>query len=301
VKRFTAQSGPFAAAVVLFTVAVLAVLAPWVTTQDPSFIPFGNANLRPSLEHWLGTDQLGRDEFARVVYGARTSLAIGFAAALLAGVLGVAVGAAAGFVGGWVDDVCMRFTDMFLVFPAVLLAGALTVVLGGDAPTVALALALVGWPVIARVTRSTVRQVSSEEWIEGARAIGCSEWRVLWRHVMPHVAGPIAVLVLSYVATAILGETALSFLGIGVQEPTASWGLMIAEGRRFLATTPHLVLVPSIALFVTVLCLFGVAEGLRSALGVRRGSVSGSPGSAGGSPGSAGEPGAVGDESVVRS
>lgn len=256
--------------VMLAAIVGIAVCAPLVATYDPGFIPRGEARLSPSWNHWFGTDEIGRDVFSRVVYGARSSLLVGFGATAIAGAIGIVVGAVAGYRGGVIDSLLMRLTDMFLIFPAVLLASALTLVLGRGVGTLVIVLGIVGWPVIARVTRATVTEVSQQGWVEAAIAIGCSEYRVLTRHVLPHALAPIVAVTILYVATAILGEATLSFLAIGITDPTPSWGSMIAGGRRTLATDPHIVLFPIAALFLTVSALLTLASGSRSMLGDRR-------------------------------
>lgn len=254
----------------LSVIALSAVAAPLISVHDPLLIPRGGARQPPSIDHWFGTDQLGRDVFARVMYGARTSLGVGVGAALLATSIGVPIGALAGYRRGWVDALLTRLTEMFLVFPAVLIASLLIVVLGRGSATIAIVLGLVGWPLIARVSRGAVMQVVAEEWVDAARAVGCSETRNLFVHVLPHAIAPVAVVCVLFVSTAILGEATLSYLAIGTVEPSASWGLMIAGGQSALHSAPHVVIFPALALVVTIGSLMLMAEGLRQSLGVDR-------------------------------
>jgi ABC-type dipeptide/oligopeptide/nickel transport system permease subunit len=254
---------------ILAVLVVAALFAPVVTSYDPTAIDTAASRLPPSAAHWFGTDLLGRDLFTRVVYGARVSLRVGVFATAIALAVGLLVGALSGYFGGLVDAVLMRSVDVFLAFPYILLAIVVISVVGRGEGTVILVLGLVGWMQIARVFRSSVLQVRESEYVEAGRAMGCSNTRLIVRHILPNAVQPVAVLGTIFVGTAVLSEAALSFLGVGITEPTPAWGLMVAEGRRFLFTSPHLLFFPGLAIFVTVMAFVFVGDGLRDALDPR--------------------------------
>jgi ABC-type dipeptide/oligopeptide/nickel transport system permease subunit len=245
---------------------LVALFAPQIATADPNFIPRGSQRLGPNAEQWFGTDQAGRDLFSRVIFGARTSITIGIATALISTIIGAAVGVVAGWRGGWSDAVLMRLTEVFFVIPGILIAGSLVVIFDRSPVTIVAILSLVGWPVIARLTRAEVVRVKEMDFIEAARASGSSGLRTVFRHVIPHVLPAVGVLSVTAVGTAIMAESTLSFLGLGIAEPTSSWGLMIASGQRFLTSDPHIVVFPAFAVFFTVLAFVLVGIGIRSAL-----------------------------------
>lgn len=240
------------------TVGGIAKLDPEVGTSP--------ARLPPSGDHWFGTDKTGRDLFARVVYGARISLLVGFATVVLATSIGMVVGALAGFYGRWVDSLVMRATDVALALPYVVLAIALVVVFGRSLLTIVLVLAALGWMSTARIFRSSVIQQKNQEFIEASRAIGCSDVRIILRHLVPNSVQPVIVYSTLAIGTAILAEAALSFLGVGAIEPTPSWGLMINHGRSALRSDPHLLFFPAAALAITIVAFTAVGDGLRDAL-----------------------------------
>lgn len=264
-QRFINDKSAIAGVVMFLILLLAALLAPLIATHDPLAIPPGEARLPPSAEHWFGTDQLGRDVFARVIYAGRISLAVGIGAATLATVVGVVVGLVSGYRRGWVDWLLTGITDVFFVFPAVLLASALAISLGRGVDTMVIVLGLAGWPMIARVCRNAVLEAKEQEWVEVARATGCSTARILVHHIAPRIAGQVAVMTTLYVAIAILGEATLSFLAVGITEPTPSWGLMIAGGRSLLGPAPHIVVFPAIALFLTVVSMMLISDAVRTA------------------------------------
>lgn len=246
--------------------AVAAVLAPVLTPYAPDAIDTAASRRPPSAEHWFGTDLLGRDLFTRVLFGARTSLQVGLVAVLLATSIGLVVGAVAGYCGGRVDGFVMRVTDVFLAFPYLVLALAAVVALGRGRATVTAVIAFLGWMAVARLFRSRVLSVKETQYVEAARALGCSGLRVVTRHIVPNAIQPVIVYATMFVGAAVLAEAALSFLGAGIVEPTAAWGLMVADGRRFLFSSPHMLFFPAAAIFGTVLAFVFVGEGLRDAL-----------------------------------
>jgi peptide/nickel transport system permease protein len=225
--------------------------------------------LSPSVDHPFGTDDLGRDIASRVVYGARVSLIVGIVAVLIMVVIGLVLGALAAYYGGIWDSIIMRTADVFFAFPYILFAIALIAVLGKGFQNVFLAIGILGWPSIARVFRSSILSVKENEYVDAARAMGASTRRILSRHIMPNSVAPIIVYATMSVGGAILTEAALSFLGMGVQPPSPSWGLMLSEARGSMFTAPWLMIYPGIAILTTVLAFVLLGDGLRDALDVK--------------------------------
>lgn len=255
------------AGVILVTVlTVVAVLAPVLATHDPTALDTAASLRPPGAEHWFGTDLLGRDVFARVVYGARPSLRVGLGATVIAVGAGLAVGAVAGWYGGWLDAVLMRTVDVLLTFPYLLVALVVTSVVGSGEGTIVVVLGLVGWMHFARVVRSVVVQAKQADYVEAARCLGGGGAHVLVRHVLPGAVQPVVALASVFVGTAVVSEAALSFLGLGIAEPTPAWGSMVADGRRFMFTSPHLLFFPGLAIFVMVMAWILVGDGLRDVL-----------------------------------
>jgi peptide/nickel transport system permease protein len=256
----------------VLTLAVLvttAVLAPWLAPHDPTRQDLSQDLRRPSLEHPLGQDKLGRDQLSRVIYGARVSLQVGAVTVLIAVTIGVTLGALAGYLGGLVDFAVMRVVDILLAFPGILLAIAMSAALGPSLTNVIVALSLIGWTGYARLVRAEVLAIKQREHVEAAVALGVARPRVLVRHVLPLVVAPVVVQATFGMAGAIVAEASLSFLGLGVQPPTPSWGAMINEGRTFLLVAPHLTTYPGLAILATVLGLNFLGDGLRDWLDVR--------------------------------
>lgn len=267
-RRFRQNRSALAGLICIGALIIVAVFAPLIATHNPIYIPEGHALLRPSRAHFFGTDQLGRDIFSRVVYGARTSLVVGIGAALVAAVAGTVVGTATGYRQGWLDLIVMRIAEVFLVVPAILLAGSLIIVLGHGEVTLIAALGLVGWPMVARIARSSTLESKQASFVDAAKVAGMSDRQIVIRHVLPHALPAVIVVSVLSIGTAILAEAALSFLAVGVTEPTPSWGLMVSEGSAFLSSSPHVVLFPAAAVFVTVLSFVAVSDGVRDALGL---------------------------------
>ena len=239
-----------------------AIFAPVLAPEDPSLQILEERLRPPSLSHPLGQDELGRDILSRLIYGARVSVSVGLAVVLLAGLVGTLIGAISGFVGGWVDAALMRLTDTFLAFPGILLAIALVAVLGPALKHVVLALVAIGWVGYARLVRGQVLQIREQEFVVAARASGVPARRVLVRHVLPNVLPTLMVQASLGMAGAILAEASLSFLGLGIQPPTPSWGAMINAGRRHLLDAPHLALFPGVAILLTVMGLNFLGDAL---------------------------------------
>ncbi|MFU8890547.1 MAG: ABC transporter permease [Anaerosomatales bacterium] len=245
----------------------------WVppTFGDPlSVNTTPGANLQPpSLEHPFGTDKLGRDVFSRVVYGARVSLTVGLLAVSISLVIGLLMGALSGYYSGILDAFVMRTADVFFAFPYILFAISLIAVLGPSYRNVFIAIGILGWPSIARVFRSSIFSVKENEYVDAARAMGASDMRIMFRHIMPNAIAPIIVYGTMSIGGAIITEAALSFLGMGVQPPTPSWGLMLSDAKSLMFAAPWLTIWPGFAILTTVLAFVLMGDGMRDALDVK--------------------------------
>jgi len=259
---------PFGAAVLLLAIGA-ALLAPVVAPHDPLKQDLNHTLGRPDRIHPLGTDNVGRDVLSRVIWGTRVSLVAGFGSVVIAVVVGGVLGLAAGYAGGRVDNLIMRVMDAVLSFPPLVLALALGAVLGAGLTGVVIALGVVYTPTFARLMRGQVLAITAREYVDAARALGLPGWRIAWSHVLPNATAPIVVQASLSVAFAILAEASLSFLGLGVQPPGASWGSMINAGRGYLQQAPWIVFGPGAALFVTVVGLNFVGDAIRDALDPR--------------------------------
>lgn len=255
-----------AGGLVVAALAILAVVGPLLTPHDPTA---QNLDVRlhpPSLAHPLGTDHLGRDVATRLLHGARVTLGIAVLVTAVRLAIGVAVGLAAGYLGGWVDEALMRLVDVLLAFPGIVLALVVAGVLGPSLVNLVLALAVVGWTRYARVVRSSVLEVREREFVTASRLTGAPRRRVLRRHVLPNVAGPVVVLATLDLGGVILATAGLSFLGLGAQPPTPEWGTMLATGRHHLRDASWLVNAPGLAIVIAVLGANLLGDGLRDAL-----------------------------------
>lgn len=228
-----------------------------------------NSLLPPSLEHPFGTDVTGRDILVRVIYGARVSMAVGIMATAISTVIGLVLGALAGFYGGIWDTIIMRAADIFLAFPYVLFVVAMIAALGQGLQNVFIAIGILGWPSIARVFRSAILTVKENDYVDAARAMGASDIRIIVRHILPNSVASIVVYATMNIGGAILTESALSFLGMGVVPPTPSWGSMIQAGQAYLQTAPWMMIMPGLAILSTVLAFTLLGDGLRDALDVK--------------------------------
>lgn len=253
----------------LLLVTLAAAFAPYLTSYS-----YEEQNIEarlegPSAKHPMGTDSLGRDLYSRILYGARASMAVGFVTALFAVLLGTVYGSVAGWVGGWVDALLMRIVDVFYIFPSLLIAILLMVVLGQGIAGILIALALVGWVNQARLVRAQVLQVKKHLHVEAARAAGAGSLRIVARHILPLILGPVMVSLTFQIPTSIMAESFLSFLGLGLQPPYSSWGTLAAEGFRGMRSYPHLIIFPGVALFLTMLAFQFLGDGLRDLLDPR--------------------------------
>ncbi|MGO4860669.1 ABC transporter permease [Atopobiaceae bacterium LCP21S3_F11] len=260
---------------IIFMVLVALTADLWVpqTLGSPTAIDSAtmtaNSRLPPSMEHPFGTDTLGRDVLCRVVYGARISLAVGLLATAISTVIGLVMGALAAYYGGIWDTIIMRLADIFLAFPYTLFVIAMLAVIGPGIQNVFIAIGILGWPSIARVFRSAILSVKENDYVDAARAMGASDARIIARHIFPNSVASIIVYATMNIGGAILTESALSFLGMGVVPPDPSWGIMISDGETYLATQPWLMIMPGIAILTTVLAFTLLGDGLRDALDVK--------------------------------
>jgi peptide/nickel transport system permease protein len=251
------------ACIFLVLLAISAIFAPWVAPFDPNDQSLFMRNMPPmtmpeeggSIPHIMGTDALGRDELSRLIFGGRVSLAVGLVSVVVSGTIGTILGLLAGFYRGHVDDAIMRLVDIQMGFPSLLLALFVLYVIGGGVLNVIFVLAVTRWMVYARVTRGLVLSYRENIFVEAARATGCTDQRIILRHLLPNLLSPIVVLATLEVAYMILTEAALSFLGLGIQPPQSSWGLMLSQGRQYITTAWWLVTFPGLAILLTALSL----------------------------------------------
>jgi peptide/nickel transport system permease protein len=268
----TARHNPLAAAgLVLVVVFVLcAIFAPWIAPQDPASINLPDRLQGPSAHHWFGTDELGRDILSRVIYGARISLLVGVSVVTGSLLLGIIIGSLAGYYGGKLDRfVNVIVMNAFLSFPGILLAIAFVAFLGPGIFNLILALVIGGWVGYARLVRAQVLAAREREYVEAARALGASDLRIIARHILPNIIQPVIVQAAIGMAGAVLAEATMSFLGLGVPPPTASWGSMLNDGRAHLFDAPHLVLFPAGAVMLAVLSFNFIGDALRDYLDPR--------------------------------
>jgi oligopeptide transport system permease protein len=261
--------------VVIGLFVALALLAPLIAPFDPQKQNLRETFQSPSLQHLMGTDNLGRDWFSRLLYGARVSLAVGLLAQVI--ILGIALplGLLAGYRGGATDTLLMRFTDLMYAFPDLLLIILLRSVLGGSLYTLFLIIGIVSWVDLARLVRGQALSLRNREFVDAARSLGASDAQIMWRHLFPNLLGPITVVVAFNVPRAIFIEAALSFIGVGLDASTPSWGTMVQEGYSAIFGSPHLVIFPSIAIALLMLAFTFLGDGLRDALDPRTESAGG--------------------------
>lgn len=254
---------------VVLLLFILSLLAPWLTPYQPTTINAWKVLQPPSWQHWFGTDELGRDVLTRVLFGARISLKVGFVAVGIAVLLGAVVGLAAGYYGGWLDTLLMRLVDIMLCFPTFFLILAVIAFLQPSIWIIMVVIGLTGWMGVARLVRAEVLAIREMEYIMAARCIGCSDLRIMVRHILPNALSPVLVAATLGVAGAILTESALSFLGIGVQPPTPSWGNILTSGKDYIEFAWWLSLFPGLEILITVLAYNLLGEGIRDALDPR--------------------------------
>lgn len=270
-RRFLRHRLAIVGLVILAVMIVMAVLAPWIAPYDPTKLDLRSLKQPPSAAHPFGTDTVGYDVFSRFVWGARTSLIVGFGAVTVSVVIGTALGVLSGFYGGWVDSVISRVIEVLLSLPALLLVAIFVSVIGPSLQSVIIVIALLTWPQIARLVRGQYLVLRESEFITAARVIGAGDRKIMFRHLLPNVLGPLSVAATFYMAMAILLEASLSFLGLGVKPPAPSWGNMVAlaTNPNVLQNLPWVWVPPALAIALIVLAINFVGDGLRDAVDPR--------------------------------
>lgn len=267
-RRFRKNKLALAGIVFLSFIVLVAIFADVIATHDPTASQLSKIEAKADGENWLGTDGSGRDNFSRLVYGARISLTVGFFAMLFTVLIGGTLGSIAGYYGGKIDSVIMRFTDIVLIFPFILLFMTIVAILERTTvPIFILVIAITSWPQVCRILRGTFLSIREKEYVLSARSIGCSDWRIIRKHFLPNAVGPIIVNATIVMATMIVAESALSFIGFGVPQPTPTWGNMLTEAQsvRLLRNNPEAWLPPGLCILLTVLSINFIGDGLRDA------------------------------------
>ena len=270
-QRLTGNTAAMIGLVILLALVLAAAFAPLIATHDPYAQDLTRRLMAPSAEHWFGTDDLGRDIYSRIVFGSRITLYIAFLAAAIAGPIGLIVGAAAGYLGGWVDIIAMRVVDVFLSFPALILALAFVAALGAGIENAIIAISLAAWPPIARLARAETLSVRKAEYIAAARLMGASPLRIIVGHIMPMCVPSVVIRITLNMAGIILTAAGLGFLGLGAQPPMPEWGAMLASGRQFMLTNWWMATMPGVAILLVSLAFNLLGDGLRDVLDPRHG------------------------------
>ncbi len=270
-RRLARRRGAMVGLVIVVFFVFLALLAPWIAPYDPLAASWSAVRKAPSAQHWFGTDEIGRDVLARVIWGARASLLAGVVSVAISLSIGVPVGLAAGYLGGWVDMLISRMTDAMLACPFLILAIALAAFLGPSLTNAMIAIGIAATPVFVRLTRAQVLAVKVEDYVEAARAVGNSHLRIALRHIFPNVVATLIVQATLAIAAAVIAEASLSFLGLGQQPPAPSWGSMLNTAKNFVENAPWMAVWPGLSIFLLVLSFNLLGDGLRDALDPRHG------------------------------
>ncbi|MFD1745116.1 ABC transporter permease [Rhizobium helianthi] len=268
-RKLKSNRSSLAGFIIILFFALLAIAAPILPIPDPLATSWSAIRKAPSAAHWLGTDDLGRDILSRMIWGAQASLMAGFFSVAIAVILGVPFGILAGYFGGWVDLVISRITEALLAMPFLIMAIALAAFLGPSLTNAMIAIGLSAMPIFVRLTRGQVLAVKQEDYVEGARSVGLGHVQIMTRYILPNVTAPIIVQATLTVATAIIAEASLSFLGLGQQPPAASWGSMLNVAKNFLSQAPWMAMWPGLAIFLVVIGFNLLGDGLRDALDPR--------------------------------
>lgn len=268
-KRFLRRPMAVAGLVVVLGFVVMAVFAPWLSPHDPSLSDFNSIRAHSSANHLLGTDQLGKDELSRIIWGARASMQVGFLSTMLAMLIAVPIGMVAGYYRGWIDTVIARLTDVLLSFPFLILAVGLAAILGASLFNATLALGISAIPAFIRIARGETLALREEDYVPAAIANGASDRTIIFRHILPNMTSTLLVQATLTIPAAIIGEAVLSFLGLGVQPPTPSWGTMLSDAQEFLAQSPRLAVYPGVAIVLAALAFNVLGDGLRDILDPR--------------------------------
>jgi peptide/nickel transport system permease protein len=269
-RRLKRRRGALLGLIVVLLFIAMALFAPWIASQDPIATDWGAIRKAPSAAHWFGTDEIGRDMLSRVVWGTRASLAAGVVSVSISLLLGVPIGLAAGFLGGFTDGLISRITDAFLACPFLILAIALAAFLGPSLTNAMIAIGVSATPIFVRLTRAQVLNIKVEDYIEAARAVGNPPLRIALRHVLPNITAPLMVQATLAIASAVIAEASLSFLGLGQQPPAPSWGSMLNTAKNFIDNAPWMAIWPGLAIFALVLSFNLLGDGLRDALDPRQ-------------------------------
>ena len=265
-RRFSKNRAAVVGMIMVIILCLLAIFAPWIAPEDPNYSFAGMRGIGPSLEHPMGFDHIGRDMFSRVLYGTRYALIVAFSATFLAATIGVLIGAVAGYFGGWTDTILSRLTDTLMAFPVLALLIVLSAVLGPSLVTTIAVIGVTSWARYCRVVRADIMALRQTDFVIAARAVGSKPWRVIVSHLIPNVMTPVIVLASLGVGGVIILESSLSFLGLGLQRPTPSWGIIISDGVSLIRDFPHISAFPGLMIFITVLAFNLMGDGLRDAL-----------------------------------
>lgn len=268
-RKLKANKGALVGLAIIAFFAILAIIAPLLPLPDPNATSWSTIRKAPSAAHWLGTDDIGRDILSRMIWGAQASLMAGVFSVAIAVLIGVPFGLISGYFGGWIDMIISRITEAFLAMPFLITAIALAAFLGPSLSNAMIAIGLSAMPIFVRLTRGQVLAVKTEEYIEGARSIGLRHFSIITRYILPNVFAPILVQATLTIATAIIAEASLSFLGLGQQPPAPSWGSMLNVAKNFLSQAPWMAMWPGIAIFLVVIGFNLLGDGLRDALDPR--------------------------------
>lgn len=268
-RRLRSHRLALLSSVLLAALAVAVVIGPYLSPHPLDAVQLTNRLKPPSAEHLLGTDEVGRDVLTRVLYGGRIALVVGIGSALLGALIGVVIGAVAGYAGRWVDPLLMRFTDIMLAIPTLPLLLVLARFIGGSTFSMIAILSAFGWMALARIVRGSTLSIREMEYVTAARVTGVGHVSIMWRHVVPNTMAPIIVYTTLGISAAILAETSLSYLGLGIQPPEPSWGNMLSNAQQYMQSAPWLVLTPGMFIFLTVIAVNFLGDGLRDALDPR--------------------------------
>jgi peptide/nickel transport system permease protein len=269
IKQFKKDKIAIIGVAIIFSIAFIAIFAPYLGMNNPTEVNMKNRLISPNEKHPMGTDQLGRDVLSRIVYGGRVSIAATTIATFMIMILGLTIGVIAGYFGGIIDQTIMRIVDILLAFPNLILTIAIAGILGPSLMNLIIAMSATGWVGYSRIVRGSVLSVKETEFIEAARAMGCSNSYIITRHVIPNIISPVIVIAAISMGHTILMITGLSFLGLGAQPPTPEWGAMLNDGRSYLTTAPHLMIFPGLMIMVVVLAFNFVGDALRDVLDPR--------------------------------
>lgn len=269
-RRLRRRRGAMLGGVVVLLFVAMALAAPWISPHDPIATSWGAIRQAPSATHWFGTDEIGRDVLSRIIWGTQASLLAGVVSVSISLLIGVPIGLLAGFLGGWVDGLVSRITDAFLACPFLILAIAMAAFLGPSLRNAMIAIGISAAPIFVRLTRAQVINILVEDYIEAARAVGNPPWRIALRHVLPNITAPVMVQATLAIASAVIAEASLSFLGLGQQPPAPSWGSMLNTAKNYVDNAPWMAIWPGASIFALVLSFNLLGDGLRDALDPRQ-------------------------------